>query len=634
MKRDEKHGAEQWVTGFVIAAVFPAAAVTLAVAYAVLRRRWSDRAVAGTVATVATGATVAAVTTTDYLPAWGRVVSDLMPDAVPLFDHVTASAADWATVAGVGATLGPALGSLLWLVTQRRRERDPFDGADERERRMRAEERRRRWVLRKAQAARHTGGPIAATIARPFSVGEGGPAGPVLGVKQRGDLGKPWVRGRCVALPMTHPDNRHLVILGATGLGKTETALAMAEWGAAHGWQVVYMTCKEPPEASKSAAPRLAAVAAEHGVRFRQLVAGSSPYDPMRGDASEVRDRLIRIEEWGDRYWAHVANTLVALALELNAEAGRAIDALPDLVYSLVRSRLVDLAKKSGDPRVRDLVEAFNSKDLGGALMRYASMAIHLRGWVGAPASGGWALEDADVACIELPTVSRPEAAAALMRLILRDFGSYLVDPARRLKTASGQSRPVLMVIEEAGAVAEDPVIGREFVSQVERNRSAGAYTVLTAQDPSGLGSPRTWSAISTNAAVLTYRQTEKAEEVATLAGTERVTEGGADYDTDGRFTRQGVARRQHTFKVHPQTLRELGQGEFVLMSAGCYAKVAAVLPKYGYGLPDRPEVESARRAVESSRLYLSAGTAHDDEDQEVTPAGTLDTTTRAPRLF
>ena len=31
---------------------------------------------------------------------------------------------------------------------------------------------------------------------------------------------------------------------------------------------------------------------------------------------------------------------------------------------------------------------------------------------------------------------------------------------------------------------------------------------------------------------VLTYRQTEKAEDVAKLAGTERVTEGGADYDT------------------------------------------------------------------------------------------------------
>jgi hypothetical protein len=66
-------------------------------------------------------------------------------------------------------------------------------------------------------------------------------------------------------------------------------------------------------------APRLAAIAEENGLRFRSLLARRSPYDPMRGDPSEVRDRLIRIEEWGDRYWAAVANTLVALTLELNA---------------------------------------------------------------------------------------------------------------------------------------------------------------------------------------------------------------------------------------------------------------------------------------------------------------------------
>ena len=33
---------------------------------------------------------------------------------------------------------------------------------------------------------------------------------------------------------MDSPDNRHLVILGATGLGKTQTALSIAEWAAGH----------------------------------------------------------------------------------------------------------------------------------------------------------------------------------------------------------------------------------------------------------------------------------------------------------------------------------------------------------------------------------------------------------------
>ena len=82
---------------------------------------------------------------------------------------------------------------------------------------------------------------------------------------------------------------------------------------------------------------------------------------------------------------------------------------------------------------------------------------------------------------------------------------------------------------------------------------------MLTAQDPTGFGGGHTWSALSTNAAVLSYRQTEQAETVAGLAGTERVTEGGADYTTTNRYHSEGVARRQHAFKVNPQLLRTLG---------------------------------------------------------------------------
>lgn len=588
----------RWTTTASLAILFPAAALAAGVVYLVLRRRWPDRLIAALAATLAIVATMIAAAVTNYSAAWWHVAAHLAH-----LSPTPAGAGDWATLIAGGLSLGSATGALAWLITQYRRERSPFSGADERERRQACEERRRLRMTHAAQRARHTGRRPMQALARPLAVDLGDQSGPLLGRMQRGDLRQPWrVHGR-LRLPMDHPDNRHLLILGATGLGKTETALSIAEWAARHGYQVIYLTCKEPPSARKSAAPRLAAVADQRGLLFRTLTAGSSPYDPMRGDLAEVRDRLIRIEEWGDRYWAAVANTLVAVALELNAEQGKAIDALPDLVYSLVRGRLANLAKKSADPRVAELIEAFNYSDLGGALMRYASMAIHLRGWIGPTKADGWSFEDVDLACVELPTVSRPEAATALMRLILRDFGSYLVDPHRRRRTQAGAPRPVLMVIEEAGAVAGDPVIGREFINQVERNRDAGAYTVLTAQDPTGFGSGHTWSALSTNAVVLTYRQSEQAEPVSKLAGTERVTEGGADYDTDGSLKHQGVARRQHAFKVNPQMLRTLGLGEFVLISAGRYAKVAATLSGLSYQLPNTPAVHDAARMVEESRL-------------------------------
>ncbi len=594
----------RWTTTALLALTFPAAAVIAGLSYLALRRRWSDRLVAGVLAVLGATATWYATASLDYWHAWVRVAATVIR-----WTPGAATTGDWVTLAAMGITLGPVLGAMTWLVSQVQRERSPYCGADEREHRLSREERRRLVVTHTAQRARHTGPKPVAVAAAPLAVGLGDADGPVVGRRQRGDLPRAWRSYGRVRLPMSHPDNRHLLILGATGLGKTETALTIVEWAAKHGRQVVYLTCKEPPSAHRSAAPRLAAIADEARLRFRTLLQGVSPYDPMRGELAEVRDRLIRIEEWGDRYWAAVANTLVALALELNAEQGQAIDALPDLVYSLVRGRLADLAKRSRDPRVAELVDAFNYTDLGGALMRYASMAVHLRGWIGPAGSGGWSFEDADVACIELPTVSRPEAAAALMRLMLRDFGSYLVDPRRRQAGPDGRPKPVVIVIEEAGAVAGDPVIGREFVNQVERYREAGAYSVLTAQDPSGFGGGHTWSALSTNAAVLTYRQTEKAEDTAKLAGTERVTEGGADYDTDNRLKRQGVARRQHAFKVNPQLLRTLGMGEFVLISAGRYAKVAAAMPRLSYRLPDTQAVQRTRDAIQAARVAAALPT-------------------------
>jgi ATP-dependent Clp protease ATP-binding subunit ClpA len=75
-------------------------------------------------------------------------------------------------------------------------------------------------------------------VARPFSVDLGDGQGPTVGKFQRGDLGKPWKTNGRVRLPMDFADNRHLLLLGATGLGKTETALTIAEWAARSGRQI------------------------------------------------------------------------------------------------------------------------------------------------------------------------------------------------------------------------------------------------------------------------------------------------------------------------------------------------------------------------------------------------------------
>lgn len=596
----QSRGEAFYAAVIVCVVVFPVAAALATGTYLVLRRWWPDRAVAAAMVAVSLPSAVYVIWSTDYLGRWWTIAVSAAAG------HGSPTPADWAVVAVAGLLLGPFIGAVYWRITQRGRERSPFYGADERERRLRTEETRRWWTTRVIQRVRHTGPPVAAALVRPLAVGPGDDLGPYLGRYLRGDLGQPWRAGSRVRWPMGHPDNRHGIVLGATGLGKTEVVLGpIVEWAAAHGWQVIYLTCKEPPSTDQSAAPRLAAIAARHDLTCRVLTPGYGPYDPMRGHPDAIRDRLIRIQQWGDEYWSHCANLLVGLALDLSAEAGKPLTGLPDLVYSLVTSQLRQLARTSQDDRVRMLVDALDDRALSGALTRYASMALHLRGWIAPREAGGWSWEDADVACVELPTSSAPEAADALMRMMLRDVGSYLTDPARRQTLPDGRQRPLLLVIEEVGAVTCDPVLGREFVAQVERARAARSYTLMTAQDPIGIGDERTVSAILTNATILTYRQTVQAQRVAQLAGTTRVTEGGADYDADGTWQHQGVMRRQHSFKVNPQLLRELRQGEFVLINRGHYLKGVAALTALGYRVPDIPLVRQVVDELERSRTAI-----------------------------
>jgi hypothetical protein len=606
-----------WLLGMVLAAALPGVALVALVTYAALRLRWPDRLVAWLLVAAAAPVGALVVWKTDYVGRWCAVAVDWwLRDQPP-------APADWLAVVATGAAVGPVLGAVIWRISQHRRERAPFRGEDERERRLRTEESRRKRVTQAAQRAR--GHRFAGHLVRPLAVPSGDELGPFLGVFQRGDLGGPFRAGtgrRLVRLPMCHrergqlvvgsPSNRHLVVLGATGTGKTETILTICEWAIRRRWQVIYVSGKEPPNLRKSVAPRLTQTANRVGARVRVLAQNTGPFDPMRGSTDDIRDRLIRIEEWREPYYQHLANLLCALALDLNAAAGNPISAFPDLVSYLVESELRRLAKTSNDPRVDRLVRAMDHRQLSGALTRYASVAVFLRSWIGPPEAGGWAWEDADLAVVELPTSRQPEAAGVLMRLMLRDLAHYVADGGRRHQV-DGNDRPLLIVVEEVSAVAGDEVIGRELLNQVERNRSANAFTVVSAQGPEGLGDEQAQDSLLANCSTLTYRQARKAEMLAELAGTRRRAEAGADYDTDGRYTDKGVARMQDAFKAHPNLLRSIGLGEFVLINSNRYLLAAAAM--------SGPEPVPAPRLPQlpaAPKLELPAPEPVDGDDQAV----------------
>ena len=293
----------RWTCAVMFALVLPVGALVTGLAYLVLRRRWSDRLIAVALTVLGVGGDLVGdgcagllVGVAAHRRVAGRGCRREPVDCGRVGDG--GRARSWRSV--------PALGGLLWMVTQPHRERSPFNGADEREHRQLCEERRRLVVTHAAQRARHTG-PRPGRGDRPAVAGGAG----------RRAAGRSWAGSSAVTCAgrggrtggcgcrWHSPNNRHLLILGATGLGKTETALTIAEWAARNGRQVIYLTCKEPPSARKSAAPRLAAIADQHGLRFRSLTGpvgavrpdarrpgrGPRPADPDRGMGRPVLGR-------------------------------------------------------------------------------------------------------------------------------------------------------------------------------------------------------------------------------------------------------------------------------------------------------------------------------------------------------
>src|SRR5437773_11205214 len=99
----------RWIAGIAVTLAFPAGALVAGLAYLALRRRWSDRLVAAALAVLAGGASYLAYSVLDYWGAWQRIGLYLV--------HLSprpADTADWVTVAGMGAALGPALVAVVW----------------------------------------------------------------------------------------------------------------------------------------------------------------------------------------------------------------------------------------------------------------------------------------------------------------------------------------------------------------------------------------------------------------------------------------------------------------------------------------------------------------------------------------
>lgn len=385
----------------------------------------------------------------------------------------------------------------------------------------------------------------------PLTAKAGGEQGIVLARRIGGERALPTTLGGLVVLSPARL-RRHVLIAGATGAGKTETALrlAYALAAATEGVPVFYLDAK----GDQRNAARFHALMGLAGRRC--VMFPHAAFDGWRGEPQDLQNRLLEIAglpSEGDAVWYRYIADL-ALRLACNHPDG------PPRSSAVLLERLELDALRTVHGNSSD-IRSLSKDKVSDVRLRYASFF----GQVGGALDGAWAWEDTDAAYVALPGLGRKDERGALARFLFEDFSHYFA--ARK-----PQHQLSLLVVDEFSAIAQRG----DMAERIEQARSFNAALVLVPQAVAGMGGEEEAARILASVETIVMHRTNTPEELAALAGTSEVVEY-SQQTQDQVHTGAGTARTQHQYKIDLNQARALSTGSAYLINRG-HATKARIL--------------------------------------------------------
>jgi hypothetical protein len=388
-----------------------------------------------------------------------------------------------------------------------------------------------------------------------------------LGYALGGDRLLPHRRGR-VYLPLERLAH-HLLVAGATGSGKTETVLRIADSLArASKWTIVFIDGKGDPQTMH----RFATLMEDAGRRV--WLFPNESYDGWRGSSAEIAGRLLQLidfaQEGGGTYYRDLAVNTIRIACGAPAGPPRSSN---ELLERLHRNALLSLYPKQS--AVASEIAALEKQQLDGIRARYAAFFTTVAGNL----DGTAALDEIDTGYFLLDGLRLKHEAGHLARFLVEEFTQWAV--ARKPR---GQR--VLLIVDEFSAVAE---AGQALVDVVERMRSFGVAAILCPQLAEGMGSPEAAARIIGSAQTILLHATATPEQLVQAGGTRRI-EFTTRQLQDDTYTGLGSIRVEDEYRADPNAVRRLKPGQCFAIGSGLAIKIQIAAP------PKRPEPAQSRR--------------------------------------
>jgi type IV secretory pathway TraG/TraD family ATPase VirD4 len=393
--------------------------------------------------------------------------------------------------------------------------------------------------------------------------------GVVIGFTRKGEL---------VRVPIASWRAVMSLLLGATGSGKTILQVLLALAAIKRGFGVIYID----PKGDDFVRPHLSAAASRAGRQFREWdPQGKTIYNPYdRGSNTEIADKLLAAEVFTEPHYQRLAQRYLGHVIRALRLAGVDVS-LATVVEHMHAGRLAALTRRMSPSDARPLLTYLETltpqqeRDLAGARDRFAILAESDVGHLLEPAAGGEqvdlreSLDRGDVVLFRLEADRRPLAAEMLGAAIVQDL--VAISEERQ----HGEHRPSLVIIDEFSAFGA-PQTQRLF----GRGRGAWLSQLLGTQEVADLGTVDTnlpgacggiLAQVAGNIEVLLcgrQNMPASAELVAAIAGTRGawITTQQTHAPAAGLLTGLGSRSRGREYVVHPDTIKTLDVGEFVVI--------------------------------------------------------------------